>query len=196
MKPSASGALGAAALGADALAVSEPPAPAPSAIPLAADFEGFFREHARHVAGLAYRLLGSRGEVDDVVQEVFLAAYRGVHTLRDAGKVRPWLATLTVRIARRRIRKQRFWGWLGRGPTLDAADFAGETMSERDRGVLVRVYRAASKLSVEDRLAWVLRVVEGHELVRVAELCECSLATAKRRVARAQATVEEALHHG
>ena len=35
-------------------------------------------------------------------------------------------------------------------------------------------------------IAWTLRAVEGHELEMVAQLTQCSLATAKRRIARAQ----------
>jgi RNA polymerase sigma-70 factor (ECF subfamily) len=41
-------------------------------------------------------------------------------------------------------------------------------------------------LPADDRIAFALRVMEGMELLEVAEACRVSLATAKRRIARAQ----------
>lgn len=166
---------------------------------LAADvraFEQFYRTHARYVAGLAFRLLGTRGEVDDVVQEVFLAAYRGLAALREPQKARAWLGTLTVRIARKRMRRARLWRWFRGAEIFDVSELAAAAPAPGDRAVLALVYRAVSALPVDERLAWVLRVVEGHELEAVAALCECSLATVKRRISRAQDAVERVLRDG
>jgi DNA-directed RNA polymerase specialized sigma24 family protein len=41
------------------------------------------------------------------------------------------------------------------------------------------------------RVAWQLRYVEGYQLSEVAELCHCSLATAKRRIADAERIVHK-----
>src|SRR5882724_4133635 len=90
--------------------------------PLPADeLEAVFRGHARYVAAIALRLLGCDDEVDDVVQEVFVAAMRGLHTLREPAAIRGWLATVAVRVARRKLRRRRFRVFVG----LDAMpDFA------------------------------------------------------------------------
>jgi DNA-directed RNA polymerase specialized sigma24 family protein len=49
-------------------------------------------------------------------------------------------------------------------------------------------------------LAWSLRFIEGQQLDRVAEMCSCSLATAKRRIKAAQdaiaRAIEEEAHRG
>jgi RNA polymerase sigma-70 factor (ECF subfamily) len=49
------------------------------------------------------------------------------------------------------------------------------------------------RLPVNDRIAWVLRHLEGEPLDRVAEICGCSLATAKRRIAAAHQRIREGL---
>jgi len=49
------------------------------------------------------------------------------------------------------------------------------------------------ELPVDDRMAFALHLIEGETVERIAELCGCSLATAKRRVARAQRAIEEKL---
>jgi DNA-directed RNA polymerase specialized sigma24 family protein len=59
-------------------------APAPAADsdgPL--DLEALFRQYAPYVARIGHRLLGRGDEVDDLVQDVFLAAHRGLTRLRE-----------------------------------------------------------------------------------------------------------------
>src|SRR5205085_3470293 len=72
-----------------------------------ADFEAIFRQHARYVAAIALRVLGRDDEVDDVVQDVFLAAMKELRHLRQPGALKGWLATVTVRHASRRLRRRR-----------------------------------------------------------------------------------------
>jgi RNA polymerase sigma-70 factor (ECF subfamily) len=77
------------------------------------DLEQAFSLYSRYVARLALRLLGRQDEVDDVVQDVFLAAFRGLKKLRAPQAIKGWLATVTVRVARRRLRLRRLWRLCG-----------------------------------------------------------------------------------
>ncbi|HYQ16959.1 MAG TPA: sigma factor-like helix-turn-helix DNA-binding protein, partial [Polyangiaceae bacterium] len=54
------------------------------------------------------------------------------------------------------------------------------------RALLAQVYALLQTLAADDRIAWTLRYVERHRLETVAVMMDCSLATAKRRIARAQ----------
>lgn len=155
----------------------------------AEDLESVFRAYSRYVASIALRLLGSEDEVDDVVQEVFVIAMRGLRSLREPAAIRGWLATVTVRLARRKLRRRRLRAFVG----LDAApDYSQLAVSAgQDKALLImRAYRVLDRLPVDDRIAWTLRNVEGEPLDRVAAICGCSLATVKRRIARAQAELE------
>jgi RNA polymerase sigma-70 factor (ECF subfamily) len=150
------------------------------------DVEEAFRAYSGYVAAVAARLLGRDGEVDDVVQETFIVAMKGLDRLRDPAAVKDWLATVTVRIARRRLRLRRFFSVLRReGSAADAEELVSRDASPEDRAVLARVYAALDAIPVNQRIAWTLRHVEGEQLDRVARLCGCSLATAKRRITAA-----------
>lgn len=155
-----------------------------------------YRRHAAYVAAIAMRLLGRDDEVDDVVQEVFLEAVRGLARVHDPLALRGWLATVTVRTARRRLHLRRLRGWLRLDPARDYEDVAAPGASPEQRVLLARVYRVLDALPVAPRLAWTLRYVEGESLEDVAALCECSLATAKRRIAAAQQAIQEVFGHG
>ncbi len=153
------------------------------------DVEAVFRAHARYIAAIVLRLLGRDDEVDDVVQEVFVVAMRGLRTLREPGAVRGWLATIAVRIARRKLRARRLRAFVGLDAAIDYAPLV--VAAPQDKALaIVRAYRVLDRLPVDVKIAWMLRHVEGEPLDRVAELCGCSLATAKRRIARAQAELD------
>jgi len=150
-----------------------------------APIEVLYRAYAPYVAAVALRLLGRQGEIDDLVQDVFLAAQRGLSALRDPGAVRGWLATVTVRLARRRLRARRLRALIGldRGPRENEALAPGaspETAAEA-----AELFARLDELPVAERLAWSIRYLEGEPLERVAELCNCSLPTVKRRIAAA-----------
>src|SRR5262249_23976092 len=72
-----------------------------------------FRRYSRYGAAVALRLLGRDDEIDDVVQEVFLQAVRGLERLREPEAVKGWLATVTVRVAGRKLRLRRVRGFFG-----------------------------------------------------------------------------------
>jgi RNA polymerase sigma-70 factor, ECF subfamily len=156
--------------------------------------ESLFRQYSGYVAAIALRLLGRDGDVDDVVQEVFLGAWKGVANLRDPGAVKGWLATVTVRIARRKLRMRRVKQFFrfDDEPTYEDIPAPGATPEEKV--LLARVYEILDGIPVDHRLAWTLRHVEREQLDDVARLCGCSLATAKRRITAAQQAIDAVIH--
>lgn len=155
------------------------------------EFDLVFRRYAPYVAAVAYRLLGRDDEVDDTVQEVFLVAVRDLGRVRDPNAIKGWLARIAVRAARRRLRLRRMRAFFGvDDPALSQA-VVDESASPEERALLERVYRVLDTLPTNERIAWTLRHIEGEQLEAVAALTGCSLATAKRRIARAAQTLEE-----
>jgi RNA polymerase sigma-70 factor (ECF subfamily) len=158
----------------------------------AVTFDVLFQRYARTVAAVASRLLGrDDDEVDDVVQDVFWLASRRMHRLQDVDGARGWLVTATTRIVRRRLRR-RWWRGLFRAQ-VPAPDLPAPGATPEEKALLARLYRVLEGLPIEERLAWVLRHLEGERLEDVARACGCSLATAKRRIAAAQLVLEEVL---
>lgn len=155
-----------------------------------------YRRHARAIAGLAARLSGSRSDAEDIVQETFVRALEHLRDLRDPNALRPWLTRIAVTCAQRRLRRKKFLGWLGvSGGEEDLAfdALAAPDASPEVRAELARVASVLSRTPEAERVAWVLHRVEGETLESVAEACECSLATAKRRIAAVEARLEKHL---
>ncbi|MGZ3451701.1 MAG: RNA polymerase sigma factor [Polyangiales bacterium] len=165
--------------------VPKPPALETEAFTL----ESLFRTHSAYVAAIAIRLLGRDDDVDDVVQDVFLSAWKGVANLRDPGALKGWLATVTVRIARRKLKMRRVKMFLRLDDDPEYANIAATDASPEQKALLSKVYAILDTLPVDQRLAWTLRYVEREQLDDVARLCDCSLATAKRKITAAQQAI-------
>ena len=167
------------------------PAPSPREEP-PLTFEQIYRRYSRYVAAVVLRLDPGVSDLDDVVQDVFLAAASGLRRLRDPNATKGWLASTAVHMVRRRLRLRRMWRWLGIGvdgqPPAALVDAGTNPL---DRLLLGRVYQVLDGLAVDDRMAFVLHCIEGETLEAVARICRCSLATTKRRVARAQQAIDQ-----
>ncbi len=155
------------------------------------EFDWVFRRYASYVAAIAHRLLGRDDEVDDTVQEVFMAAVRGLPQIRDPGAVKAWLARIAVRVARRKPRMRRMRAFFGGAAPADYHHIADGRASPEERALLERVYRVLDTLPANQRIAWTLHHNEGEQPEDVATLSGCSLATAKRWIAQAAHTLEE-----
>ena len=155
-----------------------------------------YRRYCRYVAAVILRLDGRSDEVDDLVQDVFVEAARGIRRLRHPDAIKGWLATIAVRTVRRRLRMRSLRRFFGFDGDAVAALLIDPSATPLDRLLLRSVYRVLDDLPVADRLAFTLHTIEGEKMEAVAHLCGCSFATAKRRVARAQRAIEARLSDG
>lgn len=169
-------------------------APAAGGAAATATLDEAFRRYAPYVARIALRLLGRSSELEDVVQDVFADAVKGLDQLREPEAIKGWLAVVTVRVATRRLRLRRLQRWIGLGAAPELETLTAPGATAEDRVLLANVYRELERLPVAARTAWILRCMEGLPLEQVAEICGCSLATLKRRVAAVQVHIDEAFH--
>jgi RNA polymerase sigma-70 factor (ECF subfamily) len=152
-----------------------------------------YRRYCRYVGAVILRLGGRRDEIDDLIQDVFVEASRGIRDLREPEAVKGWLSTIAVRLVRRRLRWRRLRRFLGLDGGADYTHMVDAAASPIDKLLLRSVYRVLDELPVDDRMAFTLHLIEGETIEQIARLCGCSLATTKRRVARAQKAIEERL---
>ena len=157
----------------------------------ALDTASAFRRYAPYVAKIGIRVLGRRDEIDDFVQDVFVAVHRHLGSLREPAALKGWLGKLAVHEATRRLRRRRLRALLGLHAAYDYSDVADEAASPEQRTLLARIFHALDALPASDRVAFTLRHVEGETMERVAVLCACSLSTAKRRVANAEQALDK-----
>lgn len=155
-------------------------------------FAVIYKNHARYVAGVAYRLLGHPAEVDDVVQDTFVAALRGLGQLQEPAALRRWLVIVATRQVQQRIAQRVRKYHLGN----ELLEVLRENTEFETATQVDDLYDALSRLDPKIRLPWILVRVEGQALGDAAEACEISLATLKRRVATAESRIKKRLGYG
>ena len=145
--------------------------------------ETLYRRHVASAMTTALRLLRNRAEAEDVVQDAFMLAFERLDQLRSSGAFRWWLTRIVVTAVHRRMRRRKV-------QTLNGFEAeADPSTSPAVRAELRLLDEVLDTLADRDRVPWVLRHVLGYKLEEVAEACDCSLATAKRRIASAHEVV-------
>lgn len=155
--------------------------------------QALYQRHCGKVRARVTYLLGRSSDVDDVLQDTFVAAYRDIQQLAEPERFVSWVCGIAVHQVHRRLRRRKLFRKLG----LDRHDEGGlEQIVDPAAGPELRaqlrtVERGFSHMSVSQRLAWTLRYVEGCSLDETAEQCGVSLATAKRHIHRAEEVLRQ-----
>jgi RNA polymerase sigma-70 factor, ECF subfamily len=157
------------------------------------DLDDAYRSYCRYVGSICLRISGRRSELEDLIQEVFAEAASSFDALREPEAMRSWLATIAVRVTRKRLYRRRLVELVGLAPPAEYERVADLAASPYDRALLASIYRILDRIDLDDRIAFVLHHVEGERLESVAALAGCSITTAKRRIARARAVLERKL---
>ncbi len=157
-------------------------------------FEVLYRRHVSFAIHLATRIEGSSRDVEDIVHDAFIKAFSRLGDLSEPSAFRSWLGSIVVFAVRSRLRRTRLMNLLGLGRGADPVDLdslASADASPHTRAQLAQIYALLRTRPTDERIAWTLRCVEGHELEVVARLTSCSLATVKRRISRMQDFLDE-----
>jgi RNA polymerase sigma-70 factor, ECF subfamily len=144
--------------------------------------EGLYQEHARHVAEVAFRLMGNDRDLDDVVQETFLDVSAGLSDRDRSMPVSAWVLMLAVRRVRRLFAKRRRFRLFG----FRWLETAKKVSDPRGQEPNLDLYEALSTLDEDLRIPFCLHRIEQLTLPETALACEVSLATVKRRIAEAE----------
>ena len=150
--------------------------------------EALFVRHGKFVLGLSQRLLVHSDEAEDLAQDAFVQAFTRLGTLKNPQAFAAWLGSIVVHTAHKRLRRRKLLTRLGmRHPQPIDPDAVVSPNAPADVAAdLRRLYAVLESLSAEERIAIVLRRVEGLELTEVAERMGLSLATIKRRLSSAE----------
>ena len=158
-------------------------------------FREVFRNHRADVARLVLRMTGRPGDLEDLVQEVFLQVYRSIKDFRGQSRFSTWLYRLTVNVVlmQRRAARSR--------PVLQAAsdDSFGADARELPDDQLSRArrvaafYRLLDRLSDKKRAVFVLHELEGLSPSEVAKVVSAPVLTVRTRLFYARRELLEML---
>ena len=149
-----------------------------------------YHRFRRQVAANLYRVLGDRTDLDDLVQEVFVIAFRGLERFRGDARLSTWLYRICVNVALGKIRSKK-----RRPPPIGVVDLdianTDPSLAERPetpqqslerRQDQEKVYRALEHLPPKKRIVLYLHEIEGLDLKEIAYLVDSNAVTVRTRL--------------
>jgi RNA polymerase sigma-70 factor (ECF subfamily) len=161
-------------------------------------FDELFERYSSMVFGLVFQILGDREEALDVSQEVFLTIYRKLNTFRGESSLKTWIYCIAVHRAANRFR---WWNRLRRRGTVSLEEHLAKSPNQelswnlrsKDQSpedVLLfqeersEIERRLLELPLPQRVAVIMRDIEGLSYEEIAVALNVSLGTVKSRIAR------------
>jgi RNA polymerase sigma-70 factor (ECF subfamily) len=140
-------------------------------------FEGLYRQHSHRLYNLAYRMAGA--EAEDLLQDVFLQAYRRLGSYKGDSSLGTWLYRLTMNLCLDHLRSKQ--GRMGQVTDSldeeDAAPLASPIRPAEANNARLDLEQAIDQLPPSYRATFVLHDVEGYqhdEIARILDIAEGS----------------------
>lgn len=164
-------------------------------------FRRLVEKYERRIFGIVYHYLGPGDEVEDVAQEVFIKIYKGLSGYDASKPFAPWAYRVAVNrcldeLRRRRLRRSIRFSELT--PAEEAQThrllqkFQSDELGDDDVASSAQILqKILARLNDKDRMAFVLREVEGMEYEQLAALMKSSQNSVRIRVFRARKKLKE-----
>ncbi len=174
-------------------------------------FEEIVERYQRLVFNIIYHYMGRRNEVEDLAQEVFLKVFRALDTFDATRPLKSWIGRITANTCLDEIRKapkRKVWSFADLGGDEESKieyfyERFGQhsSLTEKDVEDLFELLeKLMERLNKKDKMAFVLRELEGLSYPEIAKTLESSELAVRLRVSRSkkrlQKDLEEILYSG
>ena len=167
-------------------------------------FEEIVERYQRLVFHIIYHYVGARDVVEDLAQEVFLKVFRSLETFDMRGPLKAWVSRITANTCLdelRRNRKQKVvtFSDLGSDDESRIEEFFEQftsqgILTEKDVSELfVLLEKLMGRLNDKDKMAFVLRELEGLSYSDVAQAMETTEVAVRIRISRSKRKLQNDL---
>lgn len=157
--------------------------------------DGVFAGVSKRLFSVAYRMLGTRADAEDVVQDAWLRWHAADHASLQSAEA--WLVTVTTRLAIDRLRerkaeREQYTGWWLPEPLVELDENTPERAAELASEVSLALMWTLERLSAEERAAFLLRQAFDQDYADIAAMLGRSEASCRQLVHRAQEKLRDA----
>ena len=156
-----------------------------------------FTEHNRFIYQFVFSMIGEKGTAEELTQETFLAAYKGIASRRGDSKLRTWLCGIAKNIVYKHMRDHRRQAVTGED-TNEFLNVVDEKNPSPDRQFLSKelnqaIQTALGNLDEDKRLVFTLKELQHLSYNEISEITGYSIPKLKTDLHRAKAEMRNAL---
>lgn len=167
----------------------------------AGDDEAFgeiFELHSRFVYKFIYAMLGDRCAAEELTQETFLAAYRGIRAMRGEARLKTWLGGIAKNLVYKFLRARRLEGFNNNSEPVESLDLADDKAASPDKKFLNKelnsaIQAALVRLDADKRLVFTLKEFQQLSYKEISEITGASVPKLKTDLRRAKIEMRRAL---
>lgn len=166
-------------------------------------FTELYTQTYKSIYRYAYYFLKNADLVPDALQEIYIAVYRNISSLKIDRLLYPWMKQIAYHIccdmAKRERRQAQMMVGFEDGETIDRLTMDNDRpdpfQEVYDRDTRAQLDKALAALPAKERMAFQLRYLQNLKMEEVADFMGVSLASAKRYVQNARAALQKSLGH-
>lgn len=153
-------------------------------------FDELVNRYRDRALRLVLSTLGSRPDLEDIIQDVFVKIYRSLDRFRGDASFSTYLYTVTINRCRDEMRRgkiRRFFSfddWFAHSPEAGPVEANGQTLEREE--IVAAVREAMKRLPKDTRMLLHLREIEELSYRELAEVFSVEIGTIKSRLARAR----------
>jgi RNA polymerase sigma-70 factor (ECF subfamily) len=169
-------------------------------------FEELVKKHQKMIMNIAFRMLGNYEDAYEIVQDAFIAAYKGIRNFEEKARFSTWLYAIVVNLSRNRlkqIRTQQYYEKISiDDPAVTDRNPADADPPNNEPSVLERlerkdvqqqVQRCIDSLESEFKEVVVLRDIQSFSYDEISDMLKIPEGTVKSRLFRARHALKDCL---
>ncbi len=160
-----------------------------------APFDEIYRRYGAALVAFARRMLKNSGrDADDVVQDAFLRAYRGLRVTDRSMALRPWLYMIVRNRALDELRSPQRAGAYDDEFALNAVPTSDTALCAEERDEMRQIVSEIARLPERQRMALVMREFDGCSHIETARRLHTTVPATKSLIIRARSNLTAAVH--
>ena len=160
-------------------------------------FNQIFEHHYRFIYKFIYAMLGEQSLAEELTQETFLGAYKGIHSLRGEAKLQTWLCGIAKNVVFKSFRLHRKEGEKSRDE-IESLAVLDDKSQPPDKQFLTKelnllIHSALKKLDDDKRLVFTLKELQHLSYKEISEITGHAIPKLKTDLHRAKTEMRNAL---
>jgi RNA polymerase sigma-70 factor (ECF subfamily) len=160
-------------------------------------FGAIFEQYHRFIHKFIFAMLGEQGLAEELTQETFLAAYKGIRNLRGEAKLQTWLGGIAKNIVYKYLRSNHQSG-MKSDNEIESLNVCDEKSLSPDREFLSKelnraIFLALKKLDADKRLIFSLKELQNLSYKEISEITGCTIPKLKTDLHRAKTEMRSML---